>query len=37
MTVDTGGYGISWNDELDPDAEIIWEDGILIEIQKNRI
>ncbi|MBQ7918574.1 MAG: helix-turn-helix transcriptional regulator [Lachnospiraceae bacterium] len=26
-----GGYGVSWNDELDLDAETIWEDGILIE------
>ena len=29
--VDAGGYGILWNDELDLDAETIWEDGILIE------
>ena len=33
VTVDQGGYGISWNDELDLDAETIWEDGVLIEIQ----
>lgn len=26
--VDVGGYGISWNDELDLDAEEIWENGI---------
>lgn len=25
---DVGGYGISWNDDLDLDAEDIWEDGI---------
>lgn len=31
IQVDMGGYGISWNDELDLDAETIWEDGILIE------
>lgn len=31
VSVDAGGYGISWNDELDLDAETIWEDGILIE------
>ena len=24
--LDPGGYGISWNDELDIDAEEIWED-----------
>lgn len=34
VAVEAGGYGISWNDELDLDAETIWEDGILIEIQK---
>lgn len=28
VTVDIGGYGISWNDDLDLDAEDIWEDGI---------
>lgn len=33
VKVDQGGYGISWNDELDLDAETIWEDGILIEMQ----
>ncbi len=31
VKVDAGGYGISWNDELDLDAETIWSDGILIE------
>lgn len=31
VMVDEGGYGISWNEELDLDAETIWEDGILIE------
>lgn len=35
VTVDQGGYGISWNDELDLDSETIWEDGILIEMQQN--
>lgn len=28
VQVDAGGYGISWNDDLDLDAEDIWEDGI---------
>lgn len=32
VKVDTGGYGISWNDELDLDAEEIWEEGIDIGI-----
>ncbi len=35
VTVDTGGYGISWNDYLDLDAEDIWEDGI--EVNKKKI
>lgn len=35
VTVDVGGYGISWNDELDLDAEDIWEDGI--EVGKKKI
>lgn len=28
VKVDTGGYGISWNDELDLDAEELWCNGI---------
>lgn len=28
VQVDAGGYGISWNDNLDLNAEDIWEDGI---------
>ena len=31
VKVDQGGYGVSWNDELDLDAETIWENGVLIE------
>ena len=27
--VDVGGYGISWNDDLDISAEEIWEKGII--------
>lgn len=34
VNVDVGGYGISWNDELDLDAEEIWDDGIEIEFCK---
>lgn len=30
VQVDMGGYGISWNDDLDLDANDIWEDGIEI-------
>lgn len=28
VQVDVGGYGVSWNDDLDLDAEDIWQDGI---------
>ncbi|MGN0383067.1 MAG: helix-turn-helix domain-containing protein [Eubacterium sp.] len=28
VQIDTGGYGISWNDNLDLSAEDIWEDGV---------
>lgn len=34
VTVDVGGYGISWSDELDLSAETIWEEGTLIEVQQ---
>lgn len=34
VKVENGGYGISWNEELDLDAETIWEEGVLLEIQK---
>lgn len=32
VRVDGGGYGVSWNDDLDLDAQTIWEEGILIEM-----
>lgn len=35
VQIDAGGYGVSWNDDLDLDAETIWEDGI--EIGKDTI
>ena len=28
VTVDVGGYGIVWNDELDLSSEELWEHGI---------
>ncbi|MCD7764970.1 MAG: helix-turn-helix domain-containing protein [Lachnospiraceae bacterium] len=28
VQIDVGGYGISWNDSLDLEAETIWEDGV---------
>ena len=34
VKVDAGGYGISWNDDLDLDADTIWEDGTLVETEK---
>lgn len=30
VQVDCGGYGLSWNDNLDLDAEDIWDNGIEI-------
>lgn len=35
--VDVGGYGISWNDELDLDGETIWEDGITIKTEEREV
>lgn len=37
VSVEMGGYGIVWDDELDLDAETIWEEGILIETKKTDI
>lgn len=34
VQVDGGGYGVSWSDALDLDAETIWEEGVLIEVEK---
>lgn len=30
VKVDVGGYGVSWNDELDLSAEEIWECGLTV-------
>ncbi|MCF0247390.1 MAG: DUF2442 domain-containing protein, partial [Synergistes sp.] len=30
VTVDTGGYGIVWNDELDLSCDELWENGVQI-------
>ena len=30
VQVDAGGYGISWNDELDLDADEIWKNGMQV-------
>ncbi len=30
VVVDTGGYGISWNENVDLSSEEIWENGVEI-------
>lgn len=30
VKVDVGGYGVSWNDEIDISAEELWDNGIEI-------
>lgn len=30
VQIDSGGYGISWNDDLDLESETIWEEGVEI-------
>ncbi len=37
VQVDMGGYGISWNDDLDLDAEDIWEDGSTVKKEEVNI
>ena len=34
VQVEAGGHGISWNDELDLDAEEIWESGLDTGVRK---
>lgn len=31
VTVDVGGYGIIWNDELDLSCDELWENGVQVE------
>lgn len=31
VTVDTGGYGIIWNDELDLSCDELWEKGVQVQ------
>ncbi len=31
VTVDVGGYGIVWNDDLDLSCDELWENGIVVE------
>ena len=30
VSVDVGGYGIVWNDELDLSCDELWEDGVVV-------
>ena len=30
VKVDVGGYGISWNDEIDLSCDEIWDNGVLL-------
>ncbi len=30
VQIDVGGYGISWNDNLDLEAETLWEGGVAV-------
>lgn len=31
VTVDVGGYGIIWNDDLDISCDELWENGVVVE------
>lgn len=31
VQVDSGGYGIFWNDDIDLSSEELWENGILLD------
>ena len=33
--VDTGGYGVSWNDTLDLDADTLWKNGIETDLKQD--
>ncbi|MCD8220913.1 MAG: DUF2442 domain-containing protein [Clostridiales bacterium] len=35
VKVDAGGYGISWNDDIDLSCNELWENGITIEPEHN--
>lgn len=30
VTVDTGGYGIVWNDDLDLSCDELWDNGVIV-------
>ena len=33
VKVDTGGYGISWNDDIDLSCNELWENGISVDLK----
>lgn len=35
-TVDTGGYGIAWNDGLDLSSDELWENGVEVDAPHSR-
>ena len=37
VKVDPGGYGISWNDEIDLSCDELWENGNFTIIEQGRI
>lgn len=36
VKVDAGGYGISWNDEIDLSCNELWENGVSIEAETGK-
>lgn len=37
VQVDPGGYGVSWNDDLDLDGEELWANGIQVQTPFDRL
>lgn len=36
VKVDTGGYGISWNDDIDLSCNELWENGTFVDSSENK-
>lgn len=34
VKVDLGGYGVSWNDEIDLSCDELWENGIEVQVEE---
>lgn len=34
VKVDSGGYGVSWNDEIDLACDELWENGIEVQVEE---